>query len=268
MCICRKDELAKKHMIFRNRFGEEEFHFVPETYSIPSEREQAIERIVEDPIHIIPNMREIGGVKKQNLWIVKPCIRSGGDGIHLIDNVFDIPNVDENLKNVDQAIVQKYIGNPFLINGHKFDMRFYVLITSVDPLMIYIYKDGLARFATEPYNTDSLSIKNNCIHLTNSKVNKDNTDSYGNDDDDPFSGFLWTITMLKVYLEEICVDWNSIWPKIEDVVRKTLILGYDTMKKDCEGLKSSYNCYKLLGFDIMLDENLKPWVLEVIQLCV
>ena len=173
-----------------------------------------------------------------------------------------MPDIDEKVKDVDQAIVQEYIANPLLINGHKFDMRLYVLITSVDPLMIYIYKDGLARFATEPYSTDSMTIRNNCIHLTNSKVNKDNTDSYG-DNDDIFSGFLWTLSMLQEYFKEECIDWDCIWPKIEDVVRKTIILGYDTMKKECLGLKSRYNCYKLLGLDIMLDENLKPWVLEV-----
>eukprot|EP00091_Calanus_sinicus_P008256 TRINITY_DN2010_c0_g1_i1.p1 TRINITY_DN2010_c0_g1~~TRINITY_DN2010_c0_g1_i1.p1 ORF type:complete len:331 (+),score=34.35 TRINITY_DN2010_c0_g1_i1:197-1189(+) len=160
LSICRKDELAKKHKIFKNKFGPEEFNFVPETYSIPSEREEALQRIVDSQIPDIPNIREDRQIKQKNLWIVKPCIRSGGDGIHLIDNIFDMPNVDEDVKNVDQAIVQEYIANPLLINGHKFDMRLYVLITSVDPLMIYIYKDGLARFATEPYNTDSMTIKN------------------------------------------------------------------------------------------------------------
>ena len=45
-------------------------------------------------------------------------------------------------------------------------------------LIIYIYKDGLVRVATEPDNTESMEIKNNCIHLTNCKVNKENTKSY------------------------------------------------------------------------------------------
>ena len=40
-------------------------------------------------------------------------------------------------------------------------------------------------------------------------------------------------------------------------------MAYPKMKKECEQLKSSYNCFKLLGFDVMLDDNFKPWVLEV-----
>ena len=46
----------------------------------------------------------------------------------------------------DPIIVQSYIQNPFLINGYKFDFRIYVLVTSINPLRIYLYKDGLVRF--------------------------------------------------------------------------------------------------------------------------
>ena len=47
----------------------------------------------------------------------------------------------------DPIIVQSYIQNPFLINGYKFDFRIYVLVTSINPLRIYLYKDGLVRYA-------------------------------------------------------------------------------------------------------------------------
>ena len=48
-------------------------------------------------------------------------------------------------------VVQEYLQNPYLIDGLKFDMRIYVLITGLDPLRIFVYEEGLARFATEEY---------------------------------------------------------------------------------------------------------------------
>ena len=48
----------------------------------------------------------------------------------------------------------KYIANPHLLNGLKYDLRVYVLVTSFSPLRIYMYNDGLVRFATEKYSTD------------------------------------------------------------------------------------------------------------------
>ena len=191
MKLCKKNELAKLHAKFMEEFeGEEEF--VPETFSLPSERDLAINRLAQVSPQDLMDFREVPGKNKENLWIVKPCIKSGGRGIHLIDKIFDIPNHD-GMKNVDQDVLQKYISNPLTIRGHKFDIRLYVLITrysiilrdgvkivhfSVDPLVVYILKDGLARFASEEYNTDSCNIDNNCIHLTNSAVNKVNFEMY------------------------------------------------------------------------------------------
>lgn len=75
---------------------------------------------------------------------MKPHNLSRGRGIYLIDEVSELP-LDE------VSVVSKYIGNPLLINGHKFDLRIYVLVTCFDPLRIYVFKEGLARFATHKY---------------------------------------------------------------------------------------------------------------------
>ena len=63
--------------------------------------------------------------------------------------------------------------NPFLINKLKFDLRVYVLITCIVPLRVYIYDEGLTRFATEEYTNDPEKIENNFIHLTNFSINKE-----------------------------------------------------------------------------------------------
>jgi tubulin polyglutamylase TTLL4 len=38
--------------------------------------------------------------------------------------------------------VSKYVSKPHLINGLKYDLRIYILVTSFDPLRIYFFKDG------------------------------------------------------------------------------------------------------------------------------
>lgn len=64
---------------------------------------------------------------------------------------------------------------PFLIGGLKFDLRIYVLLAGCEPMRIFMYKDGLVRFATEPYVAPSnTNLEDMCMHLTNYAINKDN----------------------------------------------------------------------------------------------
>ena len=43
-------------------------------------------------------------------------------------------------------IFQHYIHNPLLIYKKKFDLRMYVLISNVDPLIVYLHKEGFYSF--------------------------------------------------------------------------------------------------------------------------
>ncbi len=73
-----------------------------------------------------------------------------------------------------RCVVQRYLSKPYLIDGLKFDLRIYVLVAGVDPLKIFVYHQGLARFATETYvapNKDN--IDDICMHLTNYAINKE-----------------------------------------------------------------------------------------------
>uniref|UniRef100_A0AAY4DCT8 Uncharacterized protein n=1 Tax=Denticeps clupeoides TaxID=299321 RepID=A0AAY4DCT8_9TELE len=71
---------------------------------------------------------------------------------------------------------------PFIIDGFKFDLRLYVLVTSCDPFRIFMYNEGLARFCTSQYNEPTNSNEDVCMHLTNYAINK-NSENFVRDDD-------------------------------------------------------------------------------------
>jgi len=99
---------------------------------------------------------------------VKPEALSQGKGIFLTRNIEDILNGNK-------YVIQRYIKNPMLIDKLKFDLRIYVLLAGTDPLRLYIYHEGLTRFATEEYH-EPTNENINCsyIHLTNYSLNKNN----------------------------------------------------------------------------------------------
>ena len=76
--------------------------------------------------------------------IVKPDCSSQGKGIFLTNDIDQIPKDDT-------YVVQQYMQNPFLLDGLKFDLRLYVLVLSCEPLKIFLYEEGLVRFATHKF---------------------------------------------------------------------------------------------------------------------
>jgi tubulin polyglutamylase TTLL5 len=141
---------------------------------------------------------------------------SRGRGIYLIDDVAEI-SLD------DPAVVSKYIGNPLLINGCKFDLRVYVLVTSFEPLKIYVFKEGLARFATHQYK-DNAEKQDKFMHLTNYSINKKSsnfvqTDNLDNDD----SGSKWSLSAFCQHLQNLDVDMDLFWGRIYDIIIKSIL---------------------------------------------
>jgi len=68
---------------------------------------------------------------------------------------------------------KEYIERPLLINGLKFDLRIYVLILNLYPLEIFLYDEGLVRFATVDYKAPSMdNLHQTYMHLTNYSLNK------------------------------------------------------------------------------------------------
>ena len=164
----------------------------------------------------------------------------------------------------------KYIANPHLLNGLKYDLRVYVLIYGVDPLRVYVYNEGLARFATEPYTGPyKNNLDNLYMHLTNYAINKNSGNfikSQGEDDD---NGHKRSLTSILEYMQENEKNFSAevMMEQIEDIAVKTVIAGQASLShsyRTCQpdDLENSI-CFQILGIDIMINQDLKPYLLEV-----
>jgi tubulin polyglutamylase TTLL6/13 len=157
--IARKNLLARNLMKMQSKFPLE-YDFFPKTWTLPAE--------MLDFKSQFPVGKSKRPINKPT-FICKPDAACQGRGIFLINSFNKIPTKDN-------YIAQDYITKPYLIDGLKFDLRLYVLICGVDPLRIYLYDDGLARFATHQYKKPAnKNLKNSFIHLTNYSINKNST---------------------------------------------------------------------------------------------
>uniref|UniRef100_A0A3B4YWY8 Tubulin--tyrosine ligase-like protein 9 n=1 Tax=Seriola lalandi dorsalis TaxID=1841481 RepID=A0A3B4YWY8_SERLL len=151
---------------------------------------------------------------------------------------------------VESYVAQRYIENPYLINGRKFDLRVYVLVTSYVPLKAWLYRDGFGRFSSTRFSLSSIDDK--YMHLTNVAVQKTAPDY------DPEKGCKWQMQQLRRYLtakhgremvETLFKEMDNIFVRSLQSVQKVII--------------NDKHCFELYGYDILLDQNLKPWLIEV-----
>lgn len=111
----------------------------------------------------------LGNSLGNKIYIIKPDTGCQGRGIFLT-RTFDLVPHHENV------VAQLYIKKPLLLDGYKFDLRIYCLVSSVKPLRMYLFHDGLVRLCTEEYVAPTRqNISNTCMHLTNYAVNKNNS---------------------------------------------------------------------------------------------
>ena len=152
-----------------------------------------------------------------------------------------------------------------MINNLKYDFRVYVLITGLFPLKLYLYKEGFIRFATEEYSSDLNKIDESISYLTNIELNIKNTDKYKKAKNaDTEEGSKWSFQVYKNYCEKNGIDFNKIWDQIKDISIKTILSFKDYFLSQIKqiGTKDK-NYFKILGYDFLLDQNLKIHLLEI-----
>ncbi|CAO1367457.1 unnamed protein product [Diamesa tonsa] len=242
--IGRKDRCWRNLQTLMSKHGKKEFGFMPRTFIIPQDL-----NLLRQTWHKYS--------QKNTKWIIKPPASARGTGIKVVNSWSQIPKRKP-------LIVQRYIERPLLINGSKFDLRLYVLVTSINPLRIYMHSDGLARFASVKYSERNDTLNDRYMHLTNYSINKLSNNYDKNEDANACKGHKWTIKSLWAYLKAKGINTERLWGALRNLVLRTILAGEGQINGMVKAnMQNKYNCFELFGVDVLLDSELVPWLLEV-----
>lgn len=300
--VGRKDLLWKNVHRMKRQFPKH-FDIMPTTYVLPEDSQVWAATREQHPSEI---------------WIWKPTNSSCGRGIKVLSSNLSAAMEKSLAKRT--GVVQRYVSRPLLLNGYKFDLRLYVVVTSFDPLKVYINSEGLVRLATERYSASTSTLRQRMMHLTNYSVNKHSkhfnmnlgrttvadrpassisTFSYRTDGEEE-DGYMrdvlrdeveeeeaqqngtegatssskWSLDELRDYFRVHGLDYDIMFSRIKDLVIKTMISveeqilctwhqGANFSGAPPTQIGPNQTCFEIYGFDVLLDEHLKPWLLEV-----
>ncbi|KAK2951593.1 putative tubulin-tyrosine ligase family protein [Blattamonas nauphoetae] len=229
------------------------------------------------------------------MWMYKPSALSRGRGICLISHPLQLPLHSS-------GIVQRFVASPLLCAGFKFDLRMYALLIRKDasaPLECLVYRDGFVRLCTSPYslqppptddsskhsspalnpNTTPLlpslpppltSVWFRQTHLTNSSI-QSSFDLPSNFPRDPrgdghsklsllsFASMLPTLGLSFFSPDNtehpVTASFSDLWREI--------VASLTTLFSSSSSLLTTPNTFELFGVDLLLDESLLAWVVEV-----
>jgi tubulin monoglycylase TTLL15 len=193
----------------------------------------------------------------------KKYAASGSDKLFVVKHHqhrhIKIKKIDEINFNDNHTFIQEFIQNPFLVDGHKFDIGVYTIITSINPLRAYIYYgDVLFRYCPQKYYP----------------FDPENVDKYVVGDD-----YLptWEVPSLSRYYNALGYgmkesfdayvrtqgkDPQIIWNQVEDAIRTAILTKEPLIKSSFQHYKNRQNFYEMARFDLIIDADLKVHLIE------
>ncbi|KAG2212356.1 hypothetical protein INT47_001717 [Mucor saturninus] len=195
---------------------------------------------------------------ENHMFIIKPSMANKAAGIKVFNSmdqlraIFEEPESDseeeddedqEDLSQVREWVIQRYIHNPLLVNKRKFHIRAYVMAKS--NIQVYVYRDMLALFAMKEYDTSNLD--DNLIHLTNTCIQTEEEEY----NEASSVKLFWELPLKESELNHIFEQMKKI---LADV--------YDACASEMTTFQAIPNAFELFGIDFMIDEDLKVYFLE------
>ncbi|KAG7384632.1 putative tubulin polyglutamylase ttll1 [Phytophthora pseudosyringae] len=219
----------------------EALDFLPTTYTLPVDYSLFVEEFRRNP---------------NAMWIMKPCSQAQGKGIFIINKLSQTKKWANqrwtNMPIKEGYVVSRYIENPLLVGGKKFDLRMYVLVLSYRPMQALVYREGFARFCNVKYSAAADDMDNPFMHLTNVAVQKNNEDYNSN------HGGKWSVANLCLYVE--ATRGRGAGDKLLRHIHAVML---HALKAVQHVVINDPHCFECYGYDIIVDDNLKPWLVEV-----
>jgi tubulin polyglutamylase TTLL6/13 len=277
--IVQKCRLARVLQRLQNEYGEDLFGFHPQSWSLPYELPKLVAWWARQ------------ARRNKATIIVKPDSSSRGQGIRLLTTRAELAAMA--FEPGARYAAQVYIARPLLVSGFKFDLRVYVCLAQVAPVIsAFVHRRGLVRFCTTPYAKPTAeNAADAFMHLSNYSINKYNTaakhcppqvpqhkQQTGTSDasqggteskDIPAQedGCKWELEALWSVLRDQHGEArvSQLWNEIKSVVSRTLLAVQEPLRHQYVATFSRNNahCFELLGFDILIDEHLNAILLEV-----
>ncbi|OIV97356.1 hypothetical protein TanjilG_07108 [Lupinus angustifolius] len=176
-----------------------------------------------------------------NLWILKPWNMARTIDTTVTDNLPAIIRLME----TGPKICQKYIEQPALFQGKKFDLRYVVLVRSMHPLEIFLSDCFWVRIANNQYSLDRSSFFEYETHFTvmnyRGSINLKNIKDF-----------------VREFEEEHQVKWLDIHSRVRNLIRSVFeaaAVAHPEMHNPTSRA--------IYGVDVMLDSTFQPKILEV-----
>lgn len=213
-----------------------------------------------------PELRAVMAAAPRGAFISKPRNSSEGNGIHLL------LGAEGGLRG-QEAVVQRYVSSPLLLEGIKFDLRLYVFVKKLQPLELWMCREGLARFCTEPYQNPAKSnLYKVASFLTNYSLNKRSENFVHSDDPHGGHGSKRSLSStIPLILQALpSMSEEELWSRLSTVTTigmlpliPYLISAERQQRHRHKEVVNGPSFCQLFGVDVLLDADGMPWLLEV-----
>jgi tubulin polyglutamylase TTLL4 len=221
--LCHKVEFWRHFQRYQKKFGEAEFGWHLPAFVLPEELEQFKDQFTPG-----------------DMWIYKPSTTCRLEGIEIFRSVESIPLRPE------AAVAQLFLPDPFLVADGKVEPRISVLVTSIHPLRVYVYDDGLVKIFSNYQQKMEENLKGN-IFLANMKGEERSS-----------------LSEFFTHMSRQGHPVQKIKEQLYDIIIKALIMGESKMSSEGKKwLPARGTAYQYYSADFMFDKELKPYLIEM-----